>query len=160
MSKVFVHINRARQQAGFSYLVALFFVAVTAILSLKAQSNMATNERRRKEDDLLYVGQAYRDAIRDYYRNAPGSDSSYPPNIDALLLDQRTSKVTRHLRKTFADPMTGETLFLLMSPQGGIMGVYSTSMQQPIKTDGFAEQLVGFAGAKTYQDWKFVYQPD
>ncbi|MES2069877.1 MAG: type II secretion system protein [Pseudomonadota bacterium] len=149
-----------QKQAGFSYLVAIFMVAVVAMLTLQAQSNMATNERRRKEDELLLVGQAYRNAIRDYYVNAPGSNRTFPPTIDALLLDTRTSRISRHLRKAYVDPITGSATWgVIAAPDGGIMGVYSLSVQAPIKVDGFPDELFSFVGAKKYQDWKFVYQP-
>ncbi|GGC87215.1 type II secretion system protein [Undibacterium terreum] len=149
-----------RYQAGFSYFVAMFMVAVVVLLSLQAQSAMSTKERRRKEDELLYVGQAYRNAIRDYYANAPGSNRTYPPSIDALVLDSRTSRISRHLRKAYVDPLTGSASWgVVAAPDGGIMGVYSLSTQTPIKIGGFPDELLSFTGAKKYQDWKFIYQP-
>ncbi len=150
----------SHRQRGFSYFIAIFMVAIVAVLSLHAQTNMATKERRRKEDELLFVGQAYRDAIQGYYLNSTGSARSFPPSIDVLLLDKRTNQMASHLRKAYLDPITGSATWgVIKAPDGGIMGVYSLSAQQPIKVDGFPDALASFAGAKHYQDWKFVYQP-
>lgn len=149
-----------RKQQGFSYFVAIFMVAIVAVLSLHAQTNMATKERRRKEDELLFVGQAYRDAIRGYYLNSTGQVRSFPPSIDVMLLDKRTNQIASHLRKAYLDPITGSANWgIVKAPDGGIMGVYSLSIQQPIKVDGFPDALGAFIGAKQYQNWKFVYQP-
>ncbi len=35
-------------------------------------------------------------------------------------------------------------------------GVYSKSVQVPLKIAGFAEDYTDFSGAESYQDWKFV----
>jgi len=159
MNRAHAVTMRVRQR-GFSYFVAIFMVAIVAVLSLHVQTNMATKERRRKEDELLFAGQAYRAAIQGYYLNTTDSARSYPPSIDVLLLDKRNSRIASHLRKAYIDPITGTPIWgVIYAPDGGIMGVYSLSPQQPIKVDGFPDVLASFTGAKKYQDWKFVYQP-
>ena len=152
---------RLKRQRGFSYLIALFMVALLAILSLRGLQNTAMKERRDKEAELLFVGQEYRNAIKMYYDNTPGSVKQFPPDIKSLLEDGRTTRMNRPLRKLYLDPMTNSDSWgVVPGPNGGVMGVYSLSTQIPVKTDGFPVELMSFTNAKQYQEWKFIYQPN
>jgi len=149
------------RQQGFSYLLALFMVAIVAVLSARGIESTAMRERRAKEAELLYVGQVYRTAIKSYYDNTPGTSKRYPANLSVLLEDDRTSRLNRHLRQLYLDPITRSANWgVVEAPGGGIMGVYSLSMAEPIKTDGFPIELANFLHATKYQDWKFIYQPN
>ncbi len=148
-----------RREAGFAYVMVMFVVAILSIVSVRALENGLTHARRDKETELLFVGQAYREAIRSYYDHSPGTAKEYPPDLASLLLDNRTSTTRRPLRKLYRDPITGnEEWGLVLTDDGKIKGVYSLSPQQPIKTGGFAAELAAFAVAKTYRDWQFVVQ--
>jgi type II secretory pathway pseudopilin PulG len=150
-----------RRQEGFSYVIIMFVVAILAILSVRALENSLTKARRDKETELLYVGQAYRDAIHRYYDGSPGTGKTYPPDLASLLDDSRNTTRQRPLRKLYRDPITGSQDWgLVLTDDGKIKGVYSLSQQQPIKTGGFTNDFASFAGAKTYRDWQFVYQPN
>jgi type II secretory pathway pseudopilin PulG len=149
-----------RKQAGFSYLIAMFLVAVVAIISVRALENSMTQERREKEAELLLVGQAYRNAIRTFYENSPGTSKTYPAELTALLLDERTTRLRRPLRKLYRDPISASHDWgIVRSESGGVMGVYSLSTLKPIKTDGFPAELGHFKNAQHYKEWQFVYQP-
>jgi len=148
-----------QRQAGFSYLIAMFLVAVLGVLSLRGLQSTLTWERREREAQLLNVGAAYYRAIRDYYEGSPGTAKSYPPTLDALLLDERTTTLRRHLRKLYRDPVTGTANWgIVRAPDGGVMGVFSLSTHKPVKTGGFPLALRGFQDARKYQDWQFAYQ--
>ena len=141
-------------------MVAMFMVAVVAVWAASAVENTSTRERRDQEAQLLYAGTAYFNAIRAYYDNSPGSSKQYPPDLPSLLQDARATRMSRPLRKLYLDPITGSQSWgIVPAPDGGVMGVYSLSRRQPIKIGGFAAEFARFAGAKTYQDWKFVYPP-
>lgn len=149
------------RESGFTYLGALFLAAVLAIFAARGVEVTATKEQRAREAELLWVGSAYRDAIRQYYVNTPGYQKRYPPDLKALLLDERPTRPTRPLRKLYRDPMTGnEQWGIIESPDAGVMGVYSLSTRKPIKVDGFTVESLGFTTAKTYQDWKFSFEPN
>jgi len=149
-----------QRQRGFSYPVAMFMAALLAVVSMRALENTMTAERRDKEAELLVVGQAYRDAIRTYYDNSPGTAKTYPPELSALLQDARTTRLRRHLRKLYRDPVSGSGEWgLVRTEQGGVKGVYSLSSLRPMKSDGFPAELAGFAGAAQYRQWQFVYEP-
>lgn len=151
-----------RRQQGYSYVVVMFLVAVLSLISVRALRNTLTEERRAKEAELVATGIAYRNAIRGYYENAPGTGKVYPESLDALLEDRRSTKIRKHLRKRYRDPVTGSKdwgLVYLDDERTQIVGVYSLSGQKPIKRSGFPEELAAFVNAASYRDWKFVYKP-
>ena len=41
----------------------------------------------------------------------------------------------------------------------GILGIYSLSENEPIKTGNFAREDEGLDQARTYADWKFTFVP-
>ena len=138
----------------------MFLVAMVALLSTRALENSLTREKRDQEAELLLVGQTYMNAIRSYYLNTPGFDKRYPPDLQALLLDNRATRISRPLRKLYRDPITGDQNWgIVPAPDGGVMGVYSLSARRPVKIDGFPQGMASFINATKYQDWKFVYQP-
>lgn len=150
----------AHRQQGFSYLIAMFLVAALALVSVRALENTMTAERREKERDLLMVGHAYRDAIGNYYLNSPGTAKVYPPELAALLLDERTTRLRRPLRKLYRDPITGNADWgVVRTDEGTVKGVYSLSTLKPYKSDGFPVELSGRANASQYRDWQFVFEP-
>ena len=147
---------RCRASRGFTYLTVIFAVALLGLGLMLAGEAWRTAMQREREAQLLYVGNQYRKAIERYYRGGP---SQYPRALADLLKDQRQAGTARYLRKLYPDPVTGSDRWgLVRNPAGEITGVYSLSPAVPFKTSGFAEGN-DFADAKTYEDWKFVYQP-
>ena len=145
---------RARA-AGFTYLTILFVVAFMGIGLAVAGQVWHTQAMRNREADLLYAGNQYRLAIQRYYLSGP---RQYPRALDDLLRDPRQPGTVRYLRKLYFDPVTGKTEWgIVKAPDGGVMGVYSTSGDKPIKTGGFAVANAAFESAEKYSDWKFVY---
>jgi type II secretory pathway pseudopilin PulG len=149
------------RESGFSYVVAMFLVAVLAVMALRGLQITLTKERREKEAQLLDIGRAYQNAIRDYYEFSPGSEKKYPPKLASLLLDERTSTTRRHLRRQYRDPMTGQSDWgLVKSGDGRIVGVFSLSTRKPLKVGGFSSEMASAKDATTYSDWKFSYLPE
>lgn len=147
---------RPSRQAGFGYLSVLMLVlAVATGLSAVAQP-WSMQKQRDDEAELLFIGTQFQRALASYYLS--GTAPAYPKTMDALLKDDRVSFTRRHLRRLYADPITGGTEWgIVKSPDGGIMGVYSLSERRPIKQDGFDAELGDMAGKSSYQDWKFVF---
>lgn len=140
-------------------MVVMFLVAVLSIVSVRALENSMMSERRRKEAQLLAVGNAYREAIKTYYLSTPGTAKTHPKTVDDLLLDNRLSRISRPLRKRYLDPITGSPDWGYIYRDGRLIGVYSLSTQKPLKRDGFVDEQLGFKNAVTYQNWRFVYDP-
>lgn len=144
-------------ERGFTYLAALFLLAMLSVLTARSLQSWATLEQRERETQLLWVGEQYRQAITTYYRlnrayphkledmeQMPGSDASFPK---------------RTLRRIYRDPITNLAEWgLVASSDGGVKGVYSRSMAQPLKTGGFPDNEAAFASAQHYQDWQFIYE--
>jgi len=158
-------VNLHRQR-GFTFLIALFIVATLSIITLRALENSLTKDRRAKEEELLFVGQAFQQAIMNYYQNTPGGGSSqnsgsYPSDFDDLLDDKRSSTTHRWLRRIYIDPITASQNWKIVPGpnEKGIMGVCSTSLQTPIKVNGFPPMLSNFVNASSYQQWCFTYSP-
>jgi type II secretory pathway pseudopilin PulG len=147
-------------QKGFTYVIAMFLVAALSVMALSRVRITVTKERRDQEARLIEVGMTYRQAIRSYFENSPGTERTYPPTLEALLSDDRTTTMRRHLRKLYRDPITGDAFALLRTEGGGIKGVFSTSPSLPIKQAGFPEEVAASKNAAKYSDWQFLYVPN
>jgi type II secretory pathway pseudopilin PulG len=132
-------------------------VVAIAGAGLAAYAELASHAaQREKEAELLFRGHAFQDAIASYYRK----EQRYPQSLEALLEDKRYPMPVRHLRKLYADPMTGEADWVLIdAPGGGVMGVRSRSEDAPVKTGNFLVKNQSFEGAQRYADWQFVHSP-
>lgn len=147
-------------QRGFTYLGLLFAVALAGVALAAAGVIWSTERQRGREKELLFIGQQFREAIASYYERSPGLVKRYPAKLDDLLKDGRFLTVRRHLTQVYLDPMTGtRTWSLIPAPEGGIMGVFSTSTAVPIKRAGFLSEFSEFEGGKSYAEWKFIYRP-
>ena len=148
-----------RREQGFSYVIAMFMAALLGVLASRGLQVTLTKEMREREARLLDVGLAYRQAIRSYYENSPGTAKAYPMTLESLLLDDRTSTTRRHLRKLYRDPMTGGDWEVIRTEGGAIKGVFSLSTRAPLKQGNFPDALAGADKAKKYSDWQFSYVP-
>jgi type II secretory pathway pseudopilin PulG len=145
-----------RRARGFTYLGALFVIAILAGGLALIGELWHTSAAREKEAELLFVGHEYRQAIGRYYLSGP--QRQYPRALEDLLRDPRRPGAERYLRKLYPDPVTGRSEWgLVKAPDGGIQGVYSLSQERPFKVTGFKLRDRELEGAASYTDWKFVY---
>jgi type II secretory pathway pseudopilin PulG len=151
----------AGKQRGFTYVAVLIMVATMGAVGAAFGELTSHAVQRDKEQDLLYAGNQYREAIASYYRRTPGAFKRYPNKLEDLLEDRRFPVAVRHLRRLYPDPITGKDEWgLVQAPDGGIMGVYSLSEEVPIKTGGFDYRDHLLAGAGKYSEWRFTYSGD
>lgn len=141
------------RQQGFGYIMAMIALVVMAILAQTASTMSSYQVRRDKEKELLFRGQAYRDAIGSYVR---AGDGRYPRRLEDLLQDPRSAG-RHHLRALYPEPMTGGEWVLLRNNSGGVVGVASPSTAEPYQKTRFPKEIAGFEEAKDYRDWEFVY---
>lgn len=143
------------KQAGYSYLMML---VVAASLGLAASALGAVLYERglriEKEKELLFRGMAYVRAIESFNLNSI-SGTKYPETLEQLVTDARISKV-KHIRRLYEDPVTGGDWELILTPEGRICGVNSSSKRKPLKRGDFPEGFEDFEKAEHYSDWKFV----
>lgn len=153
-----------RNQHGFTYILVLFLIALAGVGLAIVGDVWSTTKQREREAELLFAGDAIRQAIASYYHAGP---AQYPPKLDDLIKDPRFPDTRRHLRQLYLDPFSGTTEWaLIKAPQGGIMGVASASENAPLKRTGFLgpdrvfeEQAIHLKGKLRYRDWEFIYAP-
>jgi type II secretory pathway pseudopilin PulG len=148
-----------KRSRGFTYLTALFVIAILLGGLALAGETWEISAAREREADLLFVGNQYRRAIGLYYNNTPGALKRYPRALDDLIKDPRQPMAQRYLRRLYADPLGGGEWGVVRADDGGIAGVYSQSDVAPLKVAGFRVRDAAFEGAAKYSDWRFIYAP-
>lgn len=151
----------APRQQGYTYLGVLLIVLVLGMALSGATLVSDTMRRREKEQELIFAGQQYVDAIRSYYDSSEGGVNTYPRSISDLLGDTRSPVVRRHLRKPWRDPMTASGEWdLIVGKDGGIIGVRSRSQQTPLGRFPMIEsENSSSTGKATYREWQFKFEP-
>jgi type II secretory pathway pseudopilin PulG len=122
------YMSSCRRQSGFTYLTALFLVAGVGV-ALGGIGELYSHSRQREnEAELIWIGNQFKQAIGSYYERSPGTMKRYPEKLEDLVEDRRFLTTQRHLRRIYADPMTGKSDWrLVAAPAGGIMGVRTSS---------------------------------
>jgi type II secretory pathway pseudopilin PulG len=147
-----------RVNRGFAFLSLLITIAIIGVVAAATLQLGSILQRRAAEEELLSIGAEFRHALMSYADATPVGQSPAPPTLQALLKDQRYPNTRRHLRKLYADPLTGNRQWgTVMSIDGkGIIGIYSLSTEKPIKIGEFEPQFMGFANRTSYKDWVFM----
>jgi type II secretory pathway pseudopilin PulG len=151
--------NRRSNQRGFTYVMVLVAVVALGIILETATVQSSHVLKREREAELLFRGQAYRHAIRQYYESGKPA-KTYPKSLEDLLTDPRSPN-RHYLRSLYPDPFSSSKgkWGLVRSADGGIAGVASQSGDPPLKKSNFPDGLEKFETAKTYAEWIFDYQP-
>ena len=150
----------SRYQSGYILVGLLILIMVAGYALAAAGTKFSEARKREREQELLKVGDTIRKAIGNYYNQTPGVVKQYPPNLEALLKDERFPQPKRYLRKLYLDPVTQrEGWGILEAPSGGVMGVYSLSAAKPYKTKNFRLMYRHFENKKYYGEWYFAYVP-
>jgi type II secretory pathway pseudopilin PulG len=83
-------------RAGYSLVILMMAAFVLAVGLLVAIPVWTTQVQREKEEELIFRGQQYVEAVRLYQTKNPGA---FPKSLDELVKG-------RFLRRLFKDPMT------------------------------------------------------
>lgn len=102
---------------GYTLLIVVFAVTVLTIGLLVAIPVWETQLQREKEEELIFRGLQYVEAIRIFQEKNPGR---FPQSLDELL-DEEDDDAPKYIRKLFPDPMTenGEWNVILQAEQTG-----------------------------------------
>ena len=143
---------------GFTYIGVLAILAVMMIAIGAVVQIWHTQMQRENEQELLFVGNEFRDAIARYSQE---SGKGFPTSLQALLGGDGDTKFNkRYLRKMYRDPFTGATTWgLVLGVDNQIVGVHSLSEMKPYKTAQFADKDSSLEGKTKYSEWQFVYAP-
>ena len=140
---------------GYAYLMLLVVAACMAIAASSIGIIVYSRAvRMEKENELIFRGMAYKNALKSYYDASKGK-KTYPESLEALISDPRYSD-KKHIRKLYADPITGKAWVLFKTRDGGISGVACSSDKRPLKQTGFPAAIKQFEGAQHYSDWVFM----
>ncbi len=150
-----------RCHKGFTLIGLSVAIAVLSLSVGIAGTAWSVRRQQEREKELLWRGGQFQRAIASYYQRSDlGNSKQYPPNLQALLEDERGLEKKHHIRQLYKDPITGGEWQIIPGPSGGVMGVRSQSPLRPYKEGGFPPAERGFAGAQSYSDWLFCYRPD
>lgn len=148
-----------QQQRGFGYLTVLLIVLMLGAALGTTYERIDTVMKREKEQEWLFVGQQYKQAISSYYNESPNGLKELPSSIDDLLQDKRFVANTRHLRKHFADPITGGDWVLIHDENQKITGVYSKSDATVLQIAQLRHvEIDRLAETSTYANIKFEFK--
>jgi type II secretory pathway pseudopilin PulG len=143
-------------QRGFTYIGLLFAIAFISLLLASAGEVWKSAAQREREEQLLAIGREFARAIASYNAATPGEPKQWPLRLEDLVEDTRGPVLRRHLRKIYHDPMTGRAEWGLVRAGQAIVGVHSLAEGIPRKHANFEEGEDAFAGAVSYQGWRFV----
>lgn len=142
---------------GFVYVGLLIGLVVIGI-GLSAVSEVWHQSRQReREEELLFIGNQFRQAITRYYLDSPRGKMRFPMSMDELLQDDRSPDAShRYLRKLYVDPMTNKADWgEIHLPGGQLVGIYSQSNDAPLKVAEFRLRDKDFADKTRYSEWVF-----
>jgi type II secretory pathway pseudopilin PulG len=145
-------------QGGFTYVGMVILVFVLGLVGAATLKIDALLRRAAAEEELLFAGAAFADALTSYAAATPQGQPTQPPSLNELLRDSRSPAVRRHLRKIYVDPMTGSTDWgiVWLADGKGVLAVHSKSQLQPLKIANFDAKLAGFEGKQHISEWRFV----
>lgn len=141
--------GRARpRHAGFTYLMLLWWVAISGFMLATLGHSWLLDARRAREAELIWRADQFRLAI-EAYASVPVAEgaSRLPTRLADLLEDRRSGELQRHLKRIWTDPITGRAEWGLVREGEGIVGVHSLSTARPLNAP---------EGVRTYAQWAFL----
>ena len=100
------HLVNARKSQGFTYLLLLFFIALSSTGAGIAAKLWTTQVLRSKEAELIFRGKQIAAAIGSFAAATPPNTPCWLSSWEDLLIDFRLAQVKRHLRAPYIDPFT------------------------------------------------------
>lgn len=155
----FTRASAVPRRRGVVLLALLLAMGMMGFALMAVVEVSATARQREREQELLFAGDQYRQAIERYYWAAPpGAPRLLPTSVSQLLLDDRYPHPVQHLRRPYADPF-GEAEWGFVRIGGKLAGVHSRSNVEPLKRAQFPERYAGFAVASDVSQWVFLFKP-
>jgi hypothetical protein len=138
---------------GYTFPLMLVILAALAFGAGQLERSQSYRLKRDKEEELLFRGREYVSAIRAFYE-AGATEKRFPKTLEELIADPRTDG-RRFIRQLYKDPVTGRDFDLILTAEGTISGVVSTSGGIPLRTADFDEDFRDFGKAANYAGWRF-----
>ncbi|HEX8961341.1 MAG TPA: type II secretion system protein [Geobacteraceae bacterium] len=154
--------HRLTSSAGFTLVAAMVAVVIIGIMLGAASQTWQTMLKRDREEELLFRGTQYRDAIAQWYKPRPGQPPTQQTrplkDLKDLLEDPNSLETVRYLRRLYKDPITNGDFEPILGPTQEIIGVKSASQDPPLKRGNFPDDLKDFGEKDKYSDWQFNYR--
>lgn len=155
-----VFLQHVKSSSGFTFVAVLVMVVIMGIMTGMTAQSWKTFMEREREEELIFRGTQYRDAITRWHAPRAGQRPAPPLNdLKDLLLDPSSLTKTRYIRRLYKDPLTSEDWVPIKDPVRGIIGVASSSNDPPRKQANFPEGLESLENKTKYSEWQFTYQP-
>jgi type II secretory pathway pseudopilin PulG len=100
----------SERQKGYTLLILIFAVSILSIGLLVAVPVWQTQIQREKEEELIFRGNQYVEAVRLFQLKKPGS---FPSTLDELIEE-------KCLRRLYRDPMTSHGEWNIILPISGV----------------------------------------
>ena len=136
-------------QAGYTYVAALAILVTATMAAQVAFIPSGNVAKRALEAEIMFQGQAYRDAIGSYWAF---DEPAFPSSLEHLVDDPRESSL-RHLRRLY----NPEQWTAVYNADGTIQGVVPNRDGVPLKQGNFEADLSELEAANSYADWVFVF---
>ncbi len=111
--------RRRRAESGYAMLMVVFMAALMIITAAAVQTNVLTQGRREKEEELIWRGRQYVRGIYLFQRK----NGRFPNSVDELVKPGIGG--VRYMRKAYKEPMNavdGSWRLLYVGPAGQIIG--------------------------------------
>jgi type II secretory pathway pseudopilin PulG len=140
-------VKHAQGQRGFTYILLLWWVAISGVLLAALGQQWLMESRRQKEAEFVFRGTEIGRALGSFQDATPAGMASMPSSLAELLEDKRGPKPLRHLRQLWVDPITGKPWQVDREAGAGrIVGIRGVSKAKPVKPP---------EGVERYSDWHF-----
>jgi hypothetical protein len=141
----------AKSQNGYALLMVMFLTTVLLLGAIAAAPYIRTEQRREKEQEMIWRGKQYVRGIKLYYKKT----GRFPTSVDDLTKPKLGS--LRFMRQAYKDPMNntdGSWRFIYVGPTGQLVG--SLKPPQTFQIPGLNGQPPGTpAGVKPQQTTSF-----
>ena len=138
-------VGDRRLAGGFTYLMLLWWVAISGVMLAALGQQWLLESRRQREAELVFRGTELGRALATYRATTPAGMPDAPQSVQELLEDRRGPQMLRHLRQAWRDPITGQPWVPLVI-KGRILGFRSASNREPIRPP---------SGIVRYDQWIF-----
>jgi type II secretory pathway pseudopilin PulG len=141
---------------GYTLLILLFAVFVLIIGLLVAVPVWQTQIQREKEEELIFRGKQYAEAIRLFQLKKPGT---FPKNMDELIEE-------RCIRRLYTDPMTKDGEWNIILPYQRVSAKEKRSLQRVLVVPSSLlagvdnVQIIGVVSASTQKSIRIYYEQE
>jgi type II secretory pathway pseudopilin PulG len=139
-----------KEPEGYSILILMFMVFVMSIGLMIAVPVWQTQIQREKEEELIFRGKQYVEAIRLFQRKKPGA---FPKNFEELIEE-------KCLRKIFDDPMMPDGKWnLILLSQGPASQRSRRQARRPSRGSAREQQATGRGGETAFSAQRVMIAP-